>query len=199
MEAVLGETVLTVADEKVSIIDLKAQVVSSLSLSLHPSPGNSHTIIAKTAAQQTLNFSKQVTQGSCRMARRVWDYTSQHALWLSMEHCMLGLVVSQCHTRTWTPVLTALPFGCGCVSLGLISSAQRKFTPIACDMAGLLISDWERPWLHLGTGSPICGPRGQLTPVSARRTAGVPTALIPCNPQRPAPPGDLMHPAGLQG
>ncbi|XP_043387292.1 transmembrane protein 132E [Chelonia mydas] len=59
MEAVLGETVLTVADEKVSIIDLKAQVVSSLSLSLHPSPGNSHTIIAKTAAQQTLNFSKQ--------------------------------------------------------------------------------------------------------------------------------------------
>uniref|UniRef100_A0A8C8VLC4 Transmembrane protein 132E n=1 Tax=Pelusios castaneus TaxID=367368 RepID=A0A8C8VLC4_9SAUR len=59
MEAVLGETVVTVADEKVSIIDLKAQVVSSLSLSLHPSPGNSHTIIAKTAAQQTLNFSKQ--------------------------------------------------------------------------------------------------------------------------------------------
>uniref|UniRef100_A0A8C0ILY0 Transmembrane protein 132E n=1 Tax=Chelonoidis abingdonii TaxID=106734 RepID=A0A8C0ILY0_CHEAB len=59
MEAVLGETVVTVADEKVSIIDLKAQVVSSLSLSLHPSPGNSHTIVAKTAAQQTLNFSKQ--------------------------------------------------------------------------------------------------------------------------------------------
>uniref|UniRef100_A0A8C4Y6Z6 Transmembrane protein 132E n=1 Tax=Gopherus evgoodei TaxID=1825980 RepID=A0A8C4Y6Z6_9SAUR len=59
MEAVLGETVVTVADEKVSITDLKAQVVSSLSLSLHPSPGNSHTIVAKTAAQQTLNFSKQ--------------------------------------------------------------------------------------------------------------------------------------------
>ncbi|XP_075761130.1 transmembrane protein 132E isoform X2 [Pelodiscus sinensis] len=58
-EAVLGQTAVTVADEKVSITDLKAQVVSSLSLSLHPSPGNSHTIVAKTAAQQTLNFSKQ--------------------------------------------------------------------------------------------------------------------------------------------
>ncbi|XP_068766195.1 transmembrane protein 132E isoform X5 [Struthio camelus] len=59
MEAVLGETLVTVADEKVSITDLKAQVVSSLSLSLHPSPGNSHTIIAKTATQQTLSFFKQ--------------------------------------------------------------------------------------------------------------------------------------------
>ncbi|NWV01411.1 T132E protein, partial [Upupa epops] len=59
MEAVLGETLVTVAEEKVSITDLKAQVVSSLSLSLHPSPGNSHTIVARTAVQQTLSFFKQ--------------------------------------------------------------------------------------------------------------------------------------------
>uniref|UniRef100_A0A8D0HSV0 Transmembrane protein 132E n=1 Tax=Sphenodon punctatus TaxID=8508 RepID=A0A8D0HSV0_SPHPU len=59
MEAVLGETLVTVVDEKVSITELRAQVVSSLSLSLHPSPGNSHTIVARTVAQQTLNFSKQ--------------------------------------------------------------------------------------------------------------------------------------------
>ncbi|NWQ83366.1 T132E protein, partial [Columbina picui] len=59
MEAVLGETLVTVAEEKVSITDLKAQVVSSLSLSLHPSPGNSHTIIARTSVQQTLSFLKQ--------------------------------------------------------------------------------------------------------------------------------------------
>lgn len=63
MEAVLGETLVTVAEEKVSITDLKAQVVSSLLLSLHPSPGNSHTIIARTAAQQTLSFFKQVRLG----------------------------------------------------------------------------------------------------------------------------------------
>ncbi|NXG44068.1 T132E protein, partial [Psilopogon haemacephalus] len=59
MEAVLGETLVTVSEEKVSITDLKAQVVSSLSLSLHPSPGNSHTIIARTSVQQTLSFFKQ--------------------------------------------------------------------------------------------------------------------------------------------
>ncbi|NXG72604.1 T132E protein, partial [Baryphthengus martii] len=59
VEAVLGETLVTVAEEKVSITDLKAQVVSSLSLSLHPSPGNSHTIIARTSVQQTLSFLKQ--------------------------------------------------------------------------------------------------------------------------------------------
>lgn len=63
MEAVLGETLVTVAEEKVSITDLKAQVVSSLSLSLHPSPGNSHTIIARTSVQQTLSFIKQVRPG----------------------------------------------------------------------------------------------------------------------------------------
>uniref|UniRef100_A0A6I8N175 Transmembrane protein 132E n=1 Tax=Ornithorhynchus anatinus TaxID=9258 RepID=A0A6I8N175_ORNAN len=59
MEAVLGETLVTVSDEKVSVTEMKAQVVSSLSLSLHPSPGSSHTILAKTAAQQTLSFVKQ--------------------------------------------------------------------------------------------------------------------------------------------
>lgn len=69
VEAVLGETLVTVAEEKVSITDLKAQVVSSLSLSLHPSPGNSHTIIARTSVQQTLSFFKQVRLGG-------WDVHS---------------------------------------------------------------------------------------------------------------------------
>ncbi|XP_005986965.2 transmembrane protein 132E [Latimeria chalumnae] len=59
MEAVLGETLVTVADDKVTITDLRVQVISGLSLSLHQSPGNSHTIIAKTTAQQTLTFPKQ--------------------------------------------------------------------------------------------------------------------------------------------
>ncbi|PNI47301.1 TMEM132E isoform 1 [Pan troglodytes] len=58
-EAVLGETLLTVTEEKVSITQLQAQVVASLALSLRPSPGSSHTILATTAAQQTLSFLKQ--------------------------------------------------------------------------------------------------------------------------------------------
>lgn len=60
-EAVLGETLLTVTEEKVSITQLQAQVVASLTLSLRPSPGSSHTILATTAAQPTLSLVKQVT------------------------------------------------------------------------------------------------------------------------------------------
>lgn len=60
-ESVLGETLLTVAEEKVSITQLQAQVVASLALSLRPSPGSSHTILATAAAQQTLSSLKQVT------------------------------------------------------------------------------------------------------------------------------------------
>lgn len=66
-ESVLGETLLTVTEEKVSIIQLQAQVVASLALSLRPSPGNSHTILATTAAQQTLSFLKQVSTGTALM------------------------------------------------------------------------------------------------------------------------------------
>lgn len=62
-ESVLGETLLTVTEEKVSITQLQAQVVANLALSLRPSPGSSHTILATTAAQQTLSFLKQVTGG----------------------------------------------------------------------------------------------------------------------------------------
>ncbi|ETE69348.1 Transmembrane protein, partial [Ophiophagus hannah] len=69
MEAVLGETPVTVVDEKVTIVELKAQVISNLSLSLHASPGNSHTIVAKTTAQQTLNFSKQVMLTTLRKTK----------------------------------------------------------------------------------------------------------------------------------
>ncbi|XP_065754089.1 transmembrane protein 132E [Phocoena phocoena] len=58
-ESVLGETLLTVTEDKVSITQLQAQVVASLALSLRPSPGSSHTILATTAAQQTLSFLKQ--------------------------------------------------------------------------------------------------------------------------------------------
>lgn len=79
-EAVLGETLLTVTEEKVSITQLQAQVVASLALSLRPSPGSSHTILATTAAQPTLSFAKQVTdslkppppQPACEVWNETW-------------------------------------------------------------------------------------------------------------------------------
>nr|XP_008123055.1 PREDICTED: transmembrane protein 132E [Anolis carolinensis] len=58
-EAVLGEAAVTVSEEKVSLMALKAQLVSNLSLSLQPSPGSSHTIVAKASAQQALSLPKQ--------------------------------------------------------------------------------------------------------------------------------------------
>ncbi|XP_069767127.1 transmembrane protein 132E [Narcine bancroftii] len=59
MEAVLGEVPLTVSDDKVTITDLQAQVISGLSLSLESNPGTSHTFIAKTTARQRLQTLKQ--------------------------------------------------------------------------------------------------------------------------------------------
>uniref|UniRef100_UPI00398F8605 transmembrane protein 132E isoform X1 n=1 Tax=Pristiophorus japonicus TaxID=55135 RepID=UPI00398F8605 len=59
MEVVLGEAPLTVADDKVTITDLRAELVSGLSLSLQSNPGTSHTFIAKTTARQRLQTFKQ--------------------------------------------------------------------------------------------------------------------------------------------
>ncbi|XP_078082142.1 transmembrane protein 132E [Mustelus asterias] len=59
MEVVLGEVPLIVADDKVTITDLRAELVSGLSLSLESNPGTSHTFIAKTMAHQRLQTLKQ--------------------------------------------------------------------------------------------------------------------------------------------
>lgn len=60
MDAVLGETSFSVTDDKVSITEMRVSAVSGLTLTLHPSPGNSHTIVAKATGLQTLTAPKQV-------------------------------------------------------------------------------------------------------------------------------------------
>ena len=60
MEAVLGEAAFSVTEEKVSIMELRVYAISGLTLSLQPSPGNSHTMVAKATGQQTLTAPKQV-------------------------------------------------------------------------------------------------------------------------------------------
>lgn len=96
-ESVLGETLLTVTEEKVSITQLQAQVVASLALSLRPSPGSSHTILATAAAQQTLSFLKQVT--GCP--------AYQPGAW-SVEGGLAGSGLPVCHER---PKIRALGNG----------------------------------------------------------------------------------------
>lgn len=60
MDAVLGESAFSVTDDKVSITEMRVHAVSGLTLSLQPSPGNSHTMVAKATGVQTLTAPKQV-------------------------------------------------------------------------------------------------------------------------------------------
>lgn len=60
VEAMLGETLFSVTDEKVSILELRVHAISGLALSIQPSPGNSHTMVAKATGLQTLTAPKQV-------------------------------------------------------------------------------------------------------------------------------------------
>lgn len=60
MDTVLGEAPFSVTDDKVSITDMRVNAISGLTLSLQPSPGNSHTIVAKATGLQTLTAPKQV-------------------------------------------------------------------------------------------------------------------------------------------
>ncbi|KAJ7996838.1 hypothetical protein DPEC_G00222680, partial [Dallia pectoralis] len=59
VEAMLGEAPFSVTDEKVSIVDLRVHAISGLALLLQPSPGNSHTMVAKATGLQTLSAPKQ--------------------------------------------------------------------------------------------------------------------------------------------
>ncbi|XP_054902562.1 transmembrane protein 132E isoform X2 [Poeciliopsis prolifica] len=59
VDAVLGEASFSVTDDKVSITELRVHSVSGLTLSLQPSPGNSHTMVAKASGVQTLTALKQ--------------------------------------------------------------------------------------------------------------------------------------------
>ncbi|XP_060768812.1 transmembrane protein 132E isoform X2 [Neoarius graeffei] len=72
VDAMLGEVPFSVLDDKVSIMDLRVHAISGLSLRLQPSPGNSHTMVAKATGQQTLSALKQEASLS------IWAYFSDH-------------------------------------------------------------------------------------------------------------------------
>ncbi|XP_028852651.1 transmembrane protein 132C isoform X2 [Denticeps clupeoides] len=58
-DSILAEKTVTVLDDKVSISDLGVQLVSSLSLSLHPNPADSRTIYVTTTGHDLLHTPKQ--------------------------------------------------------------------------------------------------------------------------------------------
>ncbi|XP_077360482.1 transmembrane protein 132E isoform X2 [Festucalex cinctus] len=59
VDVALGQAAFSVTDDKVSISQLRVQAVSGLNLVLRPSPGNSHTLVAKATGLQTLGAPKQ--------------------------------------------------------------------------------------------------------------------------------------------
>lgn len=59
-DSVLGERMVQVLEDKVSITDLSVQLVSGLSLSLQLSPGSNRAIAAMVTTQDTMHNPKQV-------------------------------------------------------------------------------------------------------------------------------------------
>ncbi|XP_075032928.1 transmembrane protein 132C isoform X2 [Mixophyes fleayi] len=58
-DSILAEKTVTVLDDKVTITDLGVQLVSGLSLYLHPSTANNKAIVATSVAQELLHTPKQ--------------------------------------------------------------------------------------------------------------------------------------------
>uniref|UniRef100_A0AAV2J903 Transmembrane protein TMEM132 sixth domain-containing protein n=1 Tax=Knipowitschia caucasica TaxID=637954 RepID=A0AAV2J903_KNICA len=63
VDAVLGEASFSVTDDKVSIAAFRVHAIAGLSLTVQPSPGNSHTMVARAAGVQTLTAPKQCLGG----------------------------------------------------------------------------------------------------------------------------------------
>ena len=59
-DAILGEQMLVVSEDKVAVTELRAAVVAGLALALHPEPGHPGVLTAVCRATATLRGSKQV-------------------------------------------------------------------------------------------------------------------------------------------
>ncbi|KYO41681.1 transmembrane protein 132A [Alligator mississippiensis] len=73
-DSILGEQTLVVSDEKVSVVELRAQLVSGLSLALSTEPGHPNILTATCQALTTLQSPKQ------EAALSVWLEFSDHTL-----------------------------------------------------------------------------------------------------------------------
>ncbi|NWR81961.1 T132A protein, partial [Centropus unirufus] len=73
-DSILGEQTLVVSDEKVTVTELRAQVVSGLTLALRPEPGHPGVVTATAQGTATLRVPKQEATVS------VWLAFSDHTL-----------------------------------------------------------------------------------------------------------------------
>ncbi|XP_012665182.1 transmembrane protein 132E [Otolemur garnettii] len=216
-EAVLGETLLTVTEEKVSITQLQAQVVASLALSLRPSPGSSHTILATTAAQQTLSFLKQEALLSLWLSYSDGT-TAPLSLYSPRDY---GLLVSSLDERVATvtqdrafPLVVAEAEGAGELLRAELTIAEncqktKRKSVLATTPVGLRVHfgrDEEDPtYDYPGPSQPGPGggedeARGAGSAAPAPEAPGLGTASPPAPPTEdflPLPTGFLQMPRGL--
>lgn len=79
-DSILGEQTLVVSDEKVSVVELRAQLVSGLSLALSTEPGHPNILTATCQALTTLQSPKQVRAALQRIMgagnAAPWDWDS---------------------------------------------------------------------------------------------------------------------------
>ncbi|XP_027281911.2 transmembrane protein 132E isoform X2 [Cricetulus griseus] len=218
-EAVLGETLLTVTEEKVSIIQLQAQVVASLALSLRPSPGSSHTILATTAAQPTLSFVKQEALLSLWLSYSDGT-TAPLSLYSPRDY---GLLVNSLDERVATvtqdkafPLVVAEAEGSGDLlraELTISESCQKtkRKSVLATTTVGLRVHfgrDEEDPtYDYPGPSQPAlgggedeargAGPPGTAIPAGEVPGLGTSGPVPPTEDFLPLPTGFLQMPRGL--
>lgn len=219
-ESVLGETLLTVTEEKVTITQLQAQVVASLALSLRPSPGSSHTILATTAAQQTLSFLKQEALLSLWLSYSDGT-TAPLSLYSPRDY---GLLVSSLDERVATvtqdrafPLVVAEAEGAGELlraELTIAESCQKtkRKSVLATTPVGLRVHfgrDEEDPtYDYPGPSQPGpgggedeargAGPPGTAAPPPEAAGPGTTSpAMPPTEDFLPMPTGFLQMPRGL--
>ncbi|NP_001291368.1 transmembrane protein 132E precursor [Mus musculus] len=218
-EAVLGETLLTVTEEKVSITQLQAQVVASLTLSLRPSPGSSHTILATTAAQPTLSLVKQEALLSLWLSYSDGT-TAPLSLYSSRDY---GLLVSSLDERVATvtqdkafPLVVAEAEGSGDLlraELTISESCQKtkRKSVLATTPVSLRVHfgrDEEDPtYDYPGPSQPGpgggedeargAGPPGTAIPAGEVPGLGTAGPVPPTEDYLPLPTGFLQMPRGL--
>uniref|UniRef100_A0A8C6GLG7 Transmembrane protein 132E n=1 Tax=Mus spicilegus TaxID=10103 RepID=A0A8C6GLG7_MUSSI len=218
-EAVLGETLLTVTEEKVSITQLQAQVVASLTLSLRPSPGSSHTILATTAAQPTLSLIKQEALLSLWLSYSDGT-TAPLSLYSSRDY---GLLVSSLDERVATvtqdkafPLVVAEAEGSGDLlraELTISESCQKtkRKSVLATTPVSLRVHfgrDEEDPtYDYPGPSQPGpgggedeargAGPPGTAIPAGEVPGLGTAGPVPPTEDYLPLPTGFLQMPRGL--
>ncbi|XP_072194106.1 transmembrane protein 132A [Excalfactoria chinensis] len=180
-DAILGEQMLVVSEEKVAVTELRAAVVAGLALELHPEPGHPGVLTAVCQATATLHGSKQEATLS------VWlsfsDGTLAPMELYGGQDAVLAVtsldptVVTVVGTSSWHPRVVAEGPGRGTLlQLGLhpldvCRRGRHRAAVLAAGSAWLEVAGGRRTPLG-NPGSPVPFPRAEGAMSGEAVTAG---------------------------